>query len=50
MTGRRKALQQMAAGGRFEEFWRQQRDATEWRIFAEQVSMIDRGYCGMPYS
>jgi ATP-binding cassette, subfamily B, bacterial IrtB/YbtQ len=25
----------LAAGGRFAEFWRQQRDAAEWRIFAE---------------
>ena len=26
----------LAAGGRFAEFWRQQRDAAEWRILAEQ--------------
>jgi ATP-binding cassette subfamily B protein IrtB len=25
----------LAAGGRFEEFWRQQREAAEWRILAE---------------
>ena len=24
----------LAAGGRFEEFWRQQRDAADWRIHA----------------
>ena len=24
----------LTAGGRFEDFWRQQRDATEWRIEA----------------
>ncbi|MCV7101553.1 ABC transporter ATP-binding protein [Mycobacterium palustre] len=27
--------QLLAAGGRFEEFWRQQREAAEWRILAE---------------
>jgi ATP-binding cassette, subfamily B, bacterial IrtB/YbtQ len=24
----------LTAGGRFDEFWRQQRDAAEWRIHA----------------
>jgi ATP-binding cassette subfamily B protein IrtB len=35
MTGRRKALQHIAAGGRFDEFWRQQHEAAEWRVLAE---------------
>jgi ATP-binding cassette, subfamily B, bacterial IrtB/YbtQ len=27
----------LTAGGRFSEFWRQQQDATEWRIHAGQT-------------
>ena len=30
----------LSAGGRFDEFWRQQQDAAEWRIHAGQSSRV----------